>query len=206
MDKSYPQGSQELLTLIEQGSFDAVVAENTISMMESIDQPILGISGYSTTLLYEAQDNNNIEAVKYLLEHGADPNQSNLDLICDTPLWHLQYLDSEFHDPDVRLEIAKLFLEFGGDPNLLCEGETLFEYIVYKVFNEMSEPDWEYIKRFYILLLAYGGGKEYLGDKISSRIDKSKLNSYDISFQLCDDGYHIRGYLVDSGGVILGEL
>lgn len=77
------------------------------------------MDGHSSTYLYEAQEENNVEAVRFLLELGANPSYCNEKLDNDCALWNLQYLWMESEDDDQinaeidkRIEIAKVVLGF----------------------------------------------------------------------------------------------
>ena len=155
--------------------------------------------------LQNAVDNNDYYAVKALLENGADPNTIDSDENC--PFWDLQYPPDDLQDAGTRLGIAKLFLEHGADPNLKCDLESLYDSVMYDIFNDMSDPDWDYLLEFYKLLVAYGGGGHgYPRPVLSETIDKARVDDYKIVFEQCEDGYHIQGYIVDPEGKEIGTL
>ena len=152
-DKEFEKGNEELLQMIENGSFDSARAQELIGQIDEIDHPIIGLNGYNTTYMETAVDASNLEAVRFLLKNGADPNcdWNNLN-IC--PWWDLQYNDPFNAEMDTeRLEIAGLFLEYGADPNYLPEDEceTLYEWVANKEYN----TDYEYA--FLKLLKSCGG-------------------------------------------------
>ncbi len=156
--------------------------------------------------LYSAQLDNDYPAIKALLESGADPNGS---IDGDCPFWELQYAPDDPQSEDTRIEIAKLFLIHGANPNLdpECDGETLYDYVMYKIFNEMSYPDWDYLLRFYKLLIAYGGGGYgYPRPALTEPVDKTLTDAYDILFEQCEDGYHIQGHVIAPDGKEIGTL
>ncbi len=157
--KEYPAGDPELLKLIRH-SCDAEEIREQVRKIENINEPILNEEGYSTTYLYEAVSASNLPAVQVLLESGADPNYYNDDLIYDCPLWELQYCD-EF-DPEIRYQIAEEFFQHGADPNFILdeEADSLYEYVRYKLYNDSPpSPEFDYLLKFYNLLIAYGGGE-----------------------------------------------
>ena len=90
MDK-YPEGNREILKSIKDGSFDEDYADIFLLNVD-LNEPISDLNGFSTTYLFEAVEANNLPAVSYLLEHGADPNFCNIELDGDCPLWNLQYI------------------------------------------------------------------------------------------------------------------
>ena len=111
-------------------------------------------------------------------------------------------------DRTKRLEVAKLFFEFGGDPNLWYDGETLYDHVLWEVFNDDYTPHgWEYICSFFKILIAYGGGG---GDgycqkpNLAEPVDKNRIDEYEFMLFLCDDGYHYEGHLFNPDGIDIG--
>ncbi len=194
--------------MIDGGTFDAALAEALLNGAD-LNAPICDLSGYSTTYLYGAVSNNNLQAVAFLLEHGADPNLNIPELIGDCALWQLQYLDAR-QDWQTRYEICKLFFQHGADPNIKYDGETLYDYIVFKIYNDTAtdENDWENILHLYKLLVIYGGGSEdgAYGKPALKSIDLNKADEYEVRFSKHEDGYHITGVLVDGDGKNVGKL
>ncbi|MBR5501562.1 MAG: hypothetical protein IKV55_00860 [Oscillospiraceae bacterium] len=159
----YPEGNAELFSLLAAPSFDAARAEELIKHIPRIDALVVDRMNhptFPTTYLNAATEKNIIEAVRLLFQYGADPNfNSGDDDVC--PFWDLQYCEEDPAWNTVHLEIAKLFLEQGADPNLpaINEWETLYEWVYYKD----GEDDWplengkNYVHEFLKLLEAYGG-------------------------------------------------
>ena len=200
-EKEYPTGNPEFLEMIQGRKFDAQRAKEIMAGVD-FNLPV-SVSSYSTTYLYEAMSENNLPAVAFLLDNGADPNFNDPDLVMDCALWDLQYLDVG-QDWQTRYEIAKLFFKYGADPNLKCDGETLYDYILFKVYEDdpNDDNDWENLLHLYKLLILYGGGGEasqhYSGrPELTASIDMSKIDEYDVRLHICEDGYHIAGHLVD---------
>ena len=199
---------RDILKMIQSSSFDADAADRLLKGVD-LNSPICDEDGCSTTYLSKAVACNNPEAVKFLLEHGADPNYYNPELMDECALWELQYLD-EGQDCRTRYEIQKLLFRYGANPNLECEGERLYDYIVYQVYNDApgNAADWENLLQFYKLLVIYGGGDAEHGYRkpILHDIDPEKADDYDILLYRCDDGYHIGGRLIGKDGTNHGEL
>lgn len=209
-DKYLP-GNAELLTMFKSKTFDREKASRLLAEISDLNQPILDSGDYSTTYLYEAETYNNVEAVRFLLENGADPNYCNLDILNACALHDLHFLWEEMQEEAAqRLEIAKLFFEFGADPDLWYETETLYDHVLWEVFNDSMTPhDWDYLHRFFILLIAYGGGarkSNYIGAELSEPIDKSRIDEYDLRLFQCEDGYHLEGHIFNPDGVDIGTV
>lgn len=75
----------------------------------------------------------NVEHVKYLLRHNADPN------ICDSqnrsPLW---YICSKIN---INIELVKLLLEHNADPNICCsQNRSPLWYISHDIYTNYNDP------------------------------------------------------------------
>jgi hypothetical protein len=205
----YSKGNPKLLTMFKSKGFDYAVAREIIADISDLNEPILDLNGYSTTYLYEAEQYNNIEAVRFLLENGADPNLDIPALINDCPLNDLHFLWEEMQDEEQqRLDIVRLFFEFGANPDKLYEVETLYDHVLWEVFNDSITPhEWGYIKKFFLILIAYGGGKEpsrYGLPKLTEPIDKDHIFEYDFILVKCEDGYHLEGHVIAPDGKDIG--
>ncbi|MBR6209510.1 MAG: ankyrin repeat domain-containing protein [Oscillospiraceae bacterium] len=205
----------EMIQLIKTKPFDSDHAAIVLQEISDIDQTILvGEYGYKRTLLGEAVDNNNLGAVQFLLEHGANPNYISEDFDC--PLSDLEFgYDEDIPEEDhTRYEIAKKFFEYGADPNLLLEGETIFDSVTYSIYNHGGGPSWPYRVEFYKLLVIYGGGghiyengaQGYGKPEFSEPIDFSRIDEYQVCFRKHEDGYHIEGHLLNPAGKDIGIL
>ena len=207
----YSKGNPELLTMFKNKVFDYAVAREIIADIPDINEPILGLDGYPTTYLYEASESNNIEAVRFLFENGANANLDISDLINSCPLIDLHFLWEEMQDEEQqRFEIVGLFFEFGANPDILYEHETLYDHVLWEVFNDDYTPhDWKYIKKFFIFLVAYGGGKEpsrYGLPNLTEPIDKNRIYEYDFKLVPCEDGYHLEGHIIAPDGRDIGTV
>lgn len=208
MDNVYISGNKLLLRLLQKKPFPKQTAKWLLRRIPDLNQPISDLNGYSTTYLYEAQNENNLEAVQLLLASGADPNYENPNLINDCALWDLQYLCKDEDCVLPRYEIAKLFFEYGANPNLISEGECLYDWVVDAVFNEMGEWGWQWRRDFLKLLVIYGGGGCgcYAKPRVSVPIDKARIDEYSLQFFQGPDGYHIDGWLVDPDGNRIAQV
>lgn len=165
--KEYPKGNEELLALIEKIPFDSARALEIIKGIENIDEVIVDFSwlksGITTTYLERACGVSNLEAVRVLLDNGADPNfDDEEENIC--PFWDLMYPEifakdysgdrTEDEVNAARLEIVKLFLEHGANPNMKpsSESETLYEWAVYRTYE-----NYDYGDAYLRLMESYGG-------------------------------------------------
>ena len=209
--QKYPPGDPEILRMIESGHFDSKFAEEHLHGVD-LNAPICNLCSrleYSATYLCEAVTENNLAAVAYLLDHGADPNLYNPDLDEGCALWDLQYLDVG-QDWKTRYEIGKLFFRYGADPNLEVDGETFYHYVLFKVYNDdpRDENDWQNLLHLYLLLVLYGGGNDGTEneDPQLKNIDRSKIDEYEIRIVQHEDGYHLFGELIDAEGNVLMKL
>ena len=211
IEENYPPGNAELLTMIKNKAFDRETAKRLLAEIPDLNQPILDLNGYSTTYLFEAQTYNNVEAVRFLLENGADPNYCNMRLLSFCALDDLHFLWEEMDaQASERLEIAKLFFEFGGDPNLAVDYETIYDHVLWEVFNDDHTPhDWKYLCNFFIILIAYGGGggkSSCPKPKLWEPIDKDRLNEYELKFFPCIGGCYLEGHLFNPDGMDIGTV
>ena len=206
--REYPEGNPDVLKMIESGGFNESLAEKLLSGVD-LNSPVCDLSGNSTTYLYEDVVENNLPAVSYLLEHGADPNLYDPNLVNDCALWELQFLE-EGQDWRTRYEICKLFFGHRADPNIKCDGESLYDDVTFEVYNDLpSNAAWrETLLNLYKLLVIYGGGSKdgAYGKPDLPGIDPSKADEYEIRFSRHEDGYHLQGFLVDGNGKTVGEL
>ena len=206
--KEYPKGNEKLLTMISNGYFEKSFADEVLKDVD-LNAAIADLNGFSTTYLYEAVDANNLQAVSYFLDHGADPNLYNEDLICRCALWELQYLWDD-GDWKTRYEIAKLFFQHGADPNIECGGESLYDFVMYKIFNDLpdDENDFMNLRRLYVLLIVYGGGRDegvYPKPRLNN-VDRSRVDDYDVILIPQPDNYHLVGKLIDKDDTVVGDL
>ena len=168
--------TEELKELCKSKNFNKELAESLIKNI-NFNQ---AIESEETTFLYLAVTSGNIDMVKFLLDNGADPNYFTED---DGPvLWELQHTAFFEMEEKQRLELVKLLLEYGADPNIVSWDEPLFDYITYKVFNEADSDDWDYIVKFFIYLVAYGGSTNYCRPIIYKEFDKSCMHEYKFRF------------------------
>lgn len=93
-----------------------------------------------------------LDSLRLLLEYGLDPNINVKD---KNVLWTLQWVDA----PNVAASALRLLLEHGGNPNhsMPSEGDTLFEYVAFKVSYDEYTHDYFHTVQFWLVLMAYGG-------------------------------------------------
>ncbi len=208
------QYQDELFELVTTRPFNAERAAIVVQGIPNVDEMITDKKGYSVTLLGEAVDYNNLEAVRFLFKHGADPNYVSEEFDC--PFANLMFGpdDDTPEENEIRYKIAKLFMQYGADPNLVVEGETVYDYVVYEVYNHPESSSWEYRVDFYKLLVLYGGGGHvykngahgYGKPELSESIDYSRADDYRVWLYQCEDGYHIEGHLLNPDGEDIGIL
>ncbi len=204
----YQKGNERFLQMISGEAFSEELANDLLKGVD-LNTPICDLNGYTTTYLYEAVSENNLPAASFLLKHGADPNLYIPELVCDCPLWELQYLDND-QDWKTRYEISKLFFQYGANPNIKCDGESLYDSVVFEVYNEppSDESAWKNLLHFYKLLVVFGGGAddgEYGKPRLTD-VNPGKVDEYSIGFIRHEDGYHIIRKLVNGEGKVIGDL
>lgn len=202
------QYQDEMLELVTTRPFDAERAAIVVQGIPNVDETIVGDLGYRATLMSEAVKYNNLEAVRFLFERGADPNYVSENSL-HYPFGDLQF--GPYNEPpeenEIRYQIAKLFLEHGANPNLLVEGETIYDQVTYEIYNEPGLLNWDYSIRFYKLLVLYGGGGRVYGKpEFSEPIDLNRADEYQVCLYRCEDGYHIEGHLLNPDGEDIGIL
>jgi len=200
----YQIGNREIIDMIENGHFDLPRAKELLcgeDLNKPIRIPIPGCNlSYSTTYLCEAVSSNNLPAVAFLLDNGADPNLYIPDIDERSALWELQYIEPE-QDWKIRYEIAKLFFSHGADPDLTSDNEALYDYVCFKVFNEdpNDKNDWENLRHLFLLLVIYGSNRKATGYEraVLKDIDLSRIDEYDIVISPYLNTHKLIGKLID---------
>lgn len=194
-----------LLTQVKAKPFDEASASRLLDEVGGIDEPFDDNRNPMTYLL-AATEENNLRAVRFLLDHGSDPNMM-IGEWEDCPFENLQFPPDDKADNQERLEIAKLFLEHGADPNIPIDGVALYDYVTYEAFEHIGEYDRDYLLKFYLLLVAFGGGgKEYPKPELAEKIDLDHIFEYDFKFFRCEDGYHLEGHIFTPDGRDIGRV
>jgi len=108
------------------------------------------VQGLHSTYIYDV--------VKLLLKHGLEINE----IYDDTNImYELMWIDNEF----LAADTMSLLLENGGDIDVWCDGETLFEFVDFDVFFDAVEQEWR--QRYaswvhcWMVMMGYGGWKKY---------------------------------------------
>ena len=216
----------QLLEMCSNIDFSIEEAEDIIKQVD-INEPFVSTYGMKTTFLSKAVEYFNVRMVELLLKNGANPN---LSVDGENVLWDLQYReypDDELYLIDgccycsnderiekydrIRLNIVKLLLDYGANPNINPEGdgyESLIPYVCYKVFNEIDDHNWYYIVQFFTLLIIYGGHCDYIQPKVYKPFDLDRVWDYRFSFKEHADGYHLSGEIYDKNekGEVVAEI
>ena len=100
---------------------DADTAEITYLVQEKKIPIDFQDSIYGTSLLSLAVYHNNLKSVKKILELGADPNlyEDTINQQGTNPV-----IDACFFNEEISIEILKLLLDYGGNPNSVTKGIT----------------------------------------------------------------------------------
>ena len=201
----------ELLILCTDTHFNINRAEE-IARKVNLNQDIsdLEYPTLRTSFLTTAIQNDNVEMVRILLQSGADPNYilyEDRPGFRENPFWDLQYSNVK-ETEEARFQIAQLMLEYGADSSMVLDDEDLFSYICFSVFNDFDDPFGldDYRRRFFTLLVAYGGSGEYCKPRIIGKFDKTNMAQYQFRYEICDDGYHLTGNIVNSKNEIVAII
>lgn len=198
-----------LLRLCSDVNFDKETAQKLIDETDISKELIEDerYPGITTTFLSQAAMHINIEMVRLLLENGADPNFilcADKPLYQENPFWDMQYpVSDDAAENETGLQIAQLMLDYGASPAIELEGEDLFSYVVFGVFNDDRDTSWEYLCRFLIMLVAYGASNDYCHPEILKKFDKSNMAQYRLNLVPVGDGYHLTGEITDGNGEVI---
>lgn len=108
-------------------------------------------SKISEITLENMNSNYILEAIALLLEFGLDPNTNVKE---ENVMWNTMWIEA----PNIAASVLKLLLENGGNPNhyIPSEGETLFEYIGFKVSYDEYTHEYFHTVQCWLVLMAYG--------------------------------------------------
>ena len=115
---------------------DADTAEITYLVQEKKIPIDFQDSIYGKSLLSLAVYHNNLKSVKKLLELGADPNlyEDTINQPGTNPV-----IDACFFNEEISIEILKLLLDYGGNPNSVTKGVNKNGNIVHPLRNSAME-------------------------------------------------------------------
>lgn len=111
-----------------------------------------------------------VDVIKFLLQHGLDPNGIHEDCnIMDS----LQYVDNEL----LAADAMALLLEYGGNVNLIVDGEELFRAINFDVFFDAVE---QYDRHYYaslvhlwMVMIGYGARMDTKAIRVFKEFDSA---------------------------------
>ena len=203
------ENEKSLFRLCSDVNFDK---ETALSLIKAVDinKELVEDERYlniKSTFLSRASAYANIEMVRLLLENGADPNFilcADKPLYQENPFWDMQYpVSDDAAENETGLQIAQLMLDYGASPAIELEGEDLFSYVVFGVFNDDRDTSWEYLCRFLIMLVAYGASNDYCHPEILKKFDKSYMAQYRLNLLPVGDGYHLTGEITDGNSEVI---
>ena len=159
---------------------------------------------YRTTLLYRAVSNQNVDMMKLLLENGADPNFVDPEKEANTVMWDLMCPGLSESESKVRLEMAQIMLEYGASPVLVDdpEGNDLLSHVFFQIWADSYNDNWDYLCKFFILLVAYNGESKYCKPIIKKPFNKKKMEQYHLEAQENKESYHI----VNNRGTVIAAI
>ncbi len=95
-------------------------------------------------------------------------------------------------------------LRYGADANSKDFDDELILDKATDIYSEFDEPEYEYtieyLERFIVMLVAYGGDSRYFPIKILQPLDKSNLGQYKLKKVLPFDRKVFLGVIVDGEG------
>lgn len=179
------------------GSIDWGVAEYLDPDGEVAEVPLSWLRPDGPEAMAAAISEQNYEKILTILKSGVD--YPVVDPLWECPyLWSLQYTGDYPEDNEIRIQIAEQLLKNGESPIVTVEGEMLLDYVCYKIFNDsMDHEELEYLRKFMVILIAYGGRTEYCNPQIIRPFDLDHLNKYQFIMLLAADGYHMYGQIWD---------
>ena len=164
---------------------------------EAVEIPLSWLKPDGPEAMSAAIDEGNYEKILALLKSGVD--YPVIDPLWEWPyLWSLQYTGDYPEDNSIRLQIAEQLLKNGESPIVMSDGEPLLDFVCYKIFNDpLDNEEWEYLRKFMVLLVAYGGHTEYCSPRIIRPFDLDHLSKYRFDIFLEADGYHRSAQIRD---------
>ena len=83
----------------------------------------------------------------------------------------------------------------------------MLDFVCYRLFNDsMDHEELKYLRKFMVLLIAYGGHTEYCNPQIIRPFDLDHLNKYRFVMYLEPDGYHLSGQVRDDQNHVIAIL
>ena len=140
---------------------------------------------HKTTLLYEAYWYWNIKMVRLLLENGADPNfyeEWDGPIIDDLRFNWFEKEEKEC------FELLKLLFDYGADPNLVWENESVVESALGSLNDDFSTPEeHRYNEKYYTYLIVKGGRPRYFTQEWYEEVLEAMTEEYKKFFT--EDGF-----------------
>ena len=125
--------------------------------LRGIEIPDGIMSGLNSTYLYEI--------VALLLKYGLDPNMLITTSNCEYNIMaELQYVDNEY----VAADTMVLLSEHGADPNMVVDGETVYEKVDFDMWFDAVEQElrWRYDSLVHFWMVLIGCGGNYHADTV----------------------------------------
>ncbi len=188
------------------GSFDWSCIEYLDAKGECETIPMSWLQHNCPEAMSAAIDEGNYKKILALLKSGVD--YPVIDPLWEWPyLWSLQYTGDYPEDNSIRLQIAEQLLKNGESPIVMSDGEPLLDFVCYKIFNDpLDNEEWEYLRKFMVLLVAYGGHTEYCSPRIIRPFDLDHLSKYRFDIFLEADGYHVSAQIRDEHNNVIAMV
>lgn len=147
---------RDMFELVRTKPFNRESAEHIIAHIDDVNKVHIGRHNSPALFLGDAVDYCNLDAVRFLLEHGADPNVIPEEQCASCPIW-LTIFPCASDEKEEKLEILKLLLQFGGDPTLMIEGQRVVDELECSLEDWLEKSALEYVTEALKLMKAHIG-------------------------------------------------
>lgn len=182
---------KELVSLYENDNCDYVRCDELIDKIGGCTQIIEIRFGFKTTPLHLAVESGHYDFAIDLIENQTADFDVSAD--CEPLMWELQYLDSKTENEQRiesggKLKVALALIRAGANPNPTVDGESLLNYIRFKI----SEDEEEWLQAYHLWEMEHmidsctNNKMEYFVEKLKSHLIKSIMIS-DLGYWLMDD-------------------
>ena len=160
---------------------------------------------YPEKFLEVAIHHRNSKMVDILLQSGVNPNiGENVNF----EFFELRHPEKSETKNREKLFILSDMLSYGANPNMvsITFKKDLFSCVYWSLFKDCSEKDFEYYKKFFVLLSLYGGKCEECIPKFTEKPDYENDWKYDLVLLSEKDENGFIGSIRDEYGHIIAYI